>query len=574
MITTSTSPGHGVEARPPARGHRRRGGRATDGRSGAGRPAYVAAGSLVALAWIGSAIVIAAGPARAYSLVGGRVSTPVLVILAGIALATAGASMMLLAPHRRIGGALLLAGCCWFLPLWVAWQSAPPAAITLAHALSPGLLALLVESMTDLSRRSRRAPVRALLLLSWSNAVLLGGTRILLEDPYQDPGCWVSCAHNPFALAHTPLFSSLPSHPSFADTIETIASWVAASTLIAAAALLMRHAWPPSLSRLDVSVAALGSLLIAGCALGLASVAAAYLDPSRPTVVQFWIVGSIGALLFSGAHFLALAGSWVRVRRLADLVVSAEASAGGLERVLRDALGDPGLTIAFWLPETQRLVTSNGDPAPAPKVGTSTDVRVGDRRVATIMHTAAVADLVAEIGPSLRVRMENELLRTESTVQLDALRESLSRIVATGDAHRRQLERNLHDGAQQHLLAVGAVLRSAAQAALDRGDTEAATALATAVEETRAALGDLRELARGIFPAELANDGLAVALVNLSIEAPIPVEVKADGAGRSDPRAEAAAYLYAGADRRRSSRRRHPSRPAHGDQWPVRTAPR
>jgi len=545
VITTSAGPGRTVEDRPPARGHRHRGGRATDRRSGAGRPAYVAAGSLVALAWIGSTIVIAAGPARAYSLVGGRVSTPVLVLLAGIALATAGASTMLLAPHRRIGGALLLAGCCWFLPLWVTWQSAPPAAITLAHALSPGLLALLVQSMTDLSRRGRRAPVRALLLVSWSNAVLLSGVRILLEDPYQDPGCWVTCSHNPFALAQAPLTSSFPSHPSVADTIETIASWVAASTLIAAAALLARRAWPPSLSRLDVSVAALGSLLIAGCALGLASVSAAYLDPSRPAVVQFWTVGSIGALLFSGAHFLALAGSWVRVRRLADLVVSAEASAGGLERVLRDALGDPGLTIAFSLPESQRLVTSNGDPVPAPEVGTSTDVRVGNRRVATIMHTAAIADLVAGIGPSLRVRMENELLRTESAVQLDALRESLSRIVAAGDAHRRQLERNLHDGAQQHLLAVGGVLRSAAVAARDRGDTEAAAALASAVDETRAALGDLRELARGIFPAELANDGLAVALVNLSIEAPIPVEVKVDGTGRSNSQTEAAAYLSA-----------------------------
>jgi signal transduction histidine kinase len=168
--------------------------------------------------------------------------------------------------------------------------------------------------------------------------------------------------------------------------------------------------------------------------------------------------------------------------------------------------------------------------------------------VALVVHDAALLEgqaLEREIGSAARLAVENERLQAEVLAQLDDLRASRSRIVETGDSERRRLERDLHDGAQQRLLALSYDLRLAQGTAEADGDRELATLLASAGEDAQAALGELRELAHGIYPAILAEAGLAPALATLAEEAPLPVELGEVPRERYSTPVETAAYLTA-----------------------------
>jgi signal transduction histidine kinase len=115
--------------------------------------------------------------------------------------------------------------------------------------------------------------------------------------------------------------------------------------------------------------------------------------------------------------------------------------------------------------------------------------------------------------------------------------------VETGDSERRRLERDLHDGAQQRLLALSYDLRLARASTQADGDAQTGTLLTEATDHARAALGELRDLAHGIYPAILAGAGLAAAVATLADAAPLPVEILAEAQGRYPAAVETAAYL-------------------------------
>ena len=124
------------------------------------------------------------------------------------------------------------------------------------------------------------------------------------------------------------------------------------------------------------------------------------------------------------------------------------------------------------------------------------------------------------------------------------MRESRQRIVAAADEERRRIERDLHDGAQQRLVALALELRGAQRRLGDDPDPEIERLLAASVAELQAAVGDLRELARGVHPAVLTEEGIAAALESLAARTPIPVTVDAPE-GRFPGPVEAAAYFVA-----------------------------
>jgi signal transduction histidine kinase len=115
--------------------------------------------------------------------------------------------------------------------------------------------------------------------------------------------------------------------------------------------------------------------------------------------------------------------------------------------------------------------------------------------------------------------------------------------VETGDNERRRLERNLHDGAQQRLLALSYDLRLARAQAQADGDSQSGSLLTQATDQAQAALEELRELAHGIYPAILTEAGLAAALATLADAAPLPVEIRDAAQGRYPAAVETAAYL-------------------------------
>jgi signal transduction histidine kinase len=118
------------------------------------------------------------------------------------------------------------------------------------------------------------------------------------------------------------------------------------------------------------------------------------------------------------------------------------------------------------------------------------------------------------------------------------------RLVEAGDAERRRLERNLHDGAQQRLVALSLALRLA-QSKLGSDPARADAILSDAAAELALALQELRELARGIHPAMLSERGLNAALESLAERSPVPVELDADPGERLAEPVEAAAFYVA-----------------------------
>jgi signal transduction histidine kinase len=138
-----------------------------------------------------------------------------------------------------------------------------------------------------------------------------------------------------------------------------------------------------------------------------------------------------------------------------------------------------------------------------------------------------------------RVRISS--LDQELHERMEELRASRARLVQAGDAARRKLERDLHDGAQSRLVALALTLRSARNRA--DGDPELAQLLDHAQVELKTSLAELRELARGIHPAVLTERGLEAAVQTLVARAPVPVTVEAQGTGRLPAPVESAAYF-------------------------------
>ena len=147
------------------------------------------------------------------------------------------------------------------------------------------------------------------------------------------------------------------------------------------------------------------------------------------------------------------------------------------------------------------------------------------------------------MGAAFTLALDNERLQAEGLAQLEELRASRTRIVETGDLERRLLERDLHDGAQQRLLAASYEIRLAASSATAAGDVTTAAGLETALAGTLTALDELRGLAQGLFPAILGEAGLAAALASLADTAPVVVDTLQVSTERFPAAVELAAYL-------------------------------
>jgi signal transduction histidine kinase len=240
----------------------------------------------------------------------------------------------------------------------------------------------------------------------------------------------------------------------------------------------------------------------------------------------FWVLHA-GSLAGALAALVGL-GMTRRARGpVGNLVVElGRVGPGGVRDALARAIGDPSLELALWLPERQAWVDEKGRELQLPAGPDRAVTLVGDE-LAAIVHDPVFLDqpaLLEAAGSAARFALENERLQAELRLQLADLRESRARIVRAGDEERRRLERDLHDGAQQRLLAIGMALQLLRSA---QGEQATGRLLNETESEVQAALADLRELARGIHPAVLTDHGLVGAVRTLAERAPVPVEVDA-----------------------------------------------
>ena len=150
--------------------------------------------------------------------------------------------------------------------------------------------------------------------------------------------------------------------------------------------------------------------------------------------------------------------------------------------------------------------------------------------------------LMDDLAQQAGLVLKNVGLTSDLLARLDDLRASRQRLVAAQDDERRKLERNLHDGAQQHLVAIKVKL-GLVEMLFTRDPEKARATIIALKNDADEALETLRDLARGIYPPLLADRGLAVALQSQAGKATLPVHVDADGVGRYTQEIEAALYF-------------------------------
>jgi signal transduction histidine kinase len=435
--------------------------------------------------------------AAAFGLVAGavRAAWP---LACALLLAAAGLALHALPePH---GGALL------FTLALVGAAVAPAAA---AHA------ALLYPDERLVPRLDRAA-----VALGYATHFLLGVAVALVFDPAA-AGCF-ACPDNLLLVR---------SDPSAADWLGRFAPRAAAATEVSLALLvavrLARRAPAARSIAAPVAAGAMAALVLSA----VGNLRAADGLASTGTDRDVWLA-TAAAL---GVVGIGLAWRPIRAARvraaLGRLTVATSGGPEELRAALARACGDPTLTIVVPHPESGDPLTLDGHPAPPERARTAVERR--GRLVAWLDHDPDVP-AIPEIARPAALTLEREALLASQRLQEEEVRASTARLVEAGDAERRRLERDLHDGAQQRLLALGIAVERA----------PAAEAARTRLREMRE---NLRRIAHGIHSVPLAEGGLAEAVLALVDAAGATVTVEALPDRRASAAAEAALYRFVAA---------------------------
>jgi signal transduction histidine kinase len=466
-------------------------------------------------------------------------------LAAGLGLLAAGAVAAVGRPSGSVGPLTTLLGVAWLAPDWIGWEGGSALARSVAMVAVFGLLPVVVHlalafpAGVVIGRRARLG-----VAVTYGMAAVIAVGRAAVRDPFLDLYCWSNCTDN-VLLVDADLGAA-----KFLDGLWLRFAVVAGVGLAAACGWRLARASPAARSAMwyGLGPAALVGLTQAAHAGVLVWEPAE--DPRRAVFAALFVARAAAlALLAAGVTWSVVRARRIcsAVARLADELGAAPAP-GMLRAALARSLGDDSLDVLYWLRGSRHYVDASGHAAePCTQDGQAATqiVRQGEP-VALVLHDRSVHaehDLEHEIGPAARLAVDNERLRAEVLSQLEHLRASRVRIVETADATRRRLERDLHDGAQQRLLAVSYQLRLARAAAEADGERVAATALSAAEQEARCALSDLRDLAHGIFPAVLTEAGLGPALWTLADQSAVPVDIEHAPEGRYPSTAETAAYL-------------------------------
>jgi signal transduction histidine kinase len=217
-----------------------------------------------------------------------------------------------------------------------------------------------------------------------------------------------------------------------------------------------------------------------------------------------------------------------------------------LRELLAQALRDPTLSLIYWLPQYGSWADQDGNATTIPEQDSGrsvTFVKQNGEQIAALVYDAALGEepeLVEAVSAAAGIALENGRLEAELRARLQELQGSRSRVVEAQQNERRRLERNLHDGAQQRLVALALELGLLAE----RADNDPGTQdrLKHARSEVAESLDELRDIARGLHPAVVSGHGLAIALESLAAATPFEVQLKTDGLPRLPEQLEVAAY--------------------------------
>ena len=415
------------------------------------------------------------------------------------------------------------------------------------HALLPyaawlgGLVdVLLAQLLLQYPSRALRSRLeRAVLAAAYVQVLVVNGVRTVFANLHDYFPC--PCVHS-FPTVHDPaVFRVL-------QTEVMIAVVVLGSAVVALVFRRWRRSSGPARR-------ALNPVWFAGIATVAALILEALLGFAPLTAAQTSAEDAVVTVILLSVPIALLIGL-VRIRQsrsaVADLVLALGRAPGpaGVRQALACALGDPSLTVCYWVPETQTYVDADGHPAAADGLSAgraATEVTAHGAPLAVLVHDYELLDqrpLLDAAAAAARLALENARLQATLAAQLEEVRASRARIVQAGLEERRKVERDLHDGAQQRLLALSltiAMIRDQVKESADH-DGQLPSLVEAASAQICEAIGELRELGRGILPAVLVHDGLAAAVETLAALAPLPVTAHVEPT-RHSPAAEATAYF-------------------------------
>jgi signal transduction histidine kinase len=440
-------------------------------------------------------------------------------------------------PESSIGPLMVATGFAWFVNLVTA--SNVPALFIGAALLSSVYFVTAIHMLLAAPHGQSLAPGDRRIVVAGYLLVTLGTIPFaLFTDPAQN--C-EDCPSNPLMITDSETFFDIW------NTVISLIGLVLIVLVLRSLVLRWRRASRPE-RRLYAPVYA------AGVALMIAVFAQLGLQTSDSEGAALDVVFIVSVVPLALVPYLFVA-AFVRTRMAQGGAVSelmthlAEAPRpGGLRDALANALDDPTLELVYWLPEGQRYVDFRGRPYALPEDDPSREIHAVARDgqcVAAIIYDATLIEAdahVRAVGAAASIALQNEGLEAELRAKVDELRRSRERMLKIGLEERRRLERDLHDGAQQRLVAMALNIRLA-RAKLNEDPIAADTLLESAGEELDSALEELRELARGIHPAVLTDRGLATALETLASRAPVPVELAELPNGRLPEAVELAAYF-------------------------------
>jgi signal transduction histidine kinase len=429
-------------------------------------------------------------------------------------------------PDSRFGPLMVVAGFAMFLSS-LQWSAAAlPYTLGVTFDLLPAAIFLHLF-LAFPSGRLEREPERALVVAAYASALGLQLAKLLLGGAE---------ARNVLGLVGE------SGATRTLEKVELISLSVLCLAGLAVLVVRRRESVSPPRRRIALLVDSFGLGLVA---LAVLLLSAAFEWPSFETIrrVTFGVIG-----IAPVAFLVGLLNAHLSRPALADLLgkLRADPAPADLHDALSGALRDPSLTLAYWLPDYERWVDVYGSPVELPKGDADRAITLIDRdgaSVAALLHDPSLADepqLLEEVSAAAAIGLENGRLHAELRARLEELRGSRQRVIEVGQEERQRLERNLHDGAQQRLIALTLELGRLGERL--EADPEASARLARARREVALSLEELRDVARGIHPAVVSGHGLAVALESLTVRATVPVRLTVELRERMAERLEVAAY--------------------------------
>jgi signal transduction histidine kinase len=429
-------------------------------------------------------------------------------------------------PDSRFGPLMVVAGFSMFLST-LAWANSPLAhTIGAAFDLLPAIIFLHVF-LAFPSGRLEHPFERALVAAGYVTAFGLQLVWMLLGGDGPD---------NLLAVV---------AKPGLTATLQDVQLVAISALCLTGVGVLAARRWGAGRPPLRRSM----TLLVDSFAFGLVMIAALFLTgafngPAFETIrrATFVVIGLAPAAWLMGLLSARLARS-----ALGDLLLEmrAEPAPAHLRDALARALRDPSLQLAYWLPEYGSWADVDGRAVTLPAAGDGWATQVVERDgepVAALVHDASLdePELLEAVSAAAGIALDNARLHAELAARLDELRGSRVRVIEAGQKERQRLERNLHDGAQQRLVALSLEL-TMLKKSLD-ADSEAGSRIEHARNEIATSLQELRDIARGLHPAIVSGHGLAVALESLAARAPVPVRLTVTLEGRLPEQLEVAAY--------------------------------